>query len=170
MYIYTDYLVICHGLPVRSRILLLTCARNFVKVSVIHIQYASCACVKGLMAASSSVVKISALSLSWAFILCFSAKVIWFCCNKKGTFCSWLQIFVTIFCVLLKTDHMYLHPSCLYVLSVEFGQGKSFRSRTLFIDMCQQVLVIFSRSFFKENFYESILELSSDPVPNIRLR
>ncbi|XP_067941326.1 serine/threonine-protein phosphatase 4 regulatory subunit 4-like [Watersipora subatra] len=58
----------------------------------------------------------------------------------------------------------------IHRIITEFGQGKGFRNRTLFIDICQQVLVVFSRSFFKEYFYEHILELSSDAVPNIRLR
>lgn len=52
----------------------------------------------------------------------------------------------------------------------EFGCGKSFRDRTLFIDICSEVLQLFSRTFFKEHFYECALELSSDSVPNIRLR
>lgn len=64
---------------------------------------------------------------------------------------------------LLKLPHLYL-------IFVEFGRGKSFRNRSLFIDICVQVLQNFSRSFFKEYFYEAALELSSDPVPNIRLR
>lgn len=53
---------------------------------------------------------------------------------------------------------------------VDFAKGKSFRHRTLFIDIGVAVLSLFSRQFFKDNFYENLLELSSDSVPNIRLR
>ena len=67
---------------------------------------------------------------------------------------------------------VYFHrqepPVFLYI--VEFASGRSFRDRTLFIDICSEVLQLFSRAFFKENFYECVLELSSDSVPNIRLR
>jgi serine/threonine-protein phosphatase 4 regulatory subunit 4 len=29
---------------------------------------------------------------------------------------------------------------------------------------------IFSRKFFKENFFEAILELAADPIPNVRMK
>ncbi|KAK2560497.1 Serine/threonine-protein phosphatase 4 regulatory subunit 4 [Acropora cervicornis] len=52
----------------------------------------------------------------------------------------------------------------------ECGRGKSFRSRLLFIDICKFIMELFSRRFFKENFFEFLLELGSDPVLNVRLK
>ena len=117
MYIYTDYLVICHGLPVRSRILLLTCAGNFVKVSVIHIRYASCACVKGLMAASSSGGEISVIGLCSTFILCVSAKVVWFRSNKKELFAAdfKFQLLFFVFCC-KPIIYIYILHACMFFL------------------------------------------------------
>lgn len=52
----------------------------------------------------------------------------------------------------------------------ECGRGKSYRSRLLFIDICKFIMELFSRRFFKENFFEFLLELGSDPVLNVRLK
>lgn len=52
----------------------------------------------------------------------------------------------------------------------ECGRGKSYRSRQLFIDICKFIMELFSRNFFKENFFEFLLELASDPVINVRLK
>lgn len=52
----------------------------------------------------------------------------------------------------------------------ECGRGKSYRSRLLFIDICNFIMELFSRRFFKENFFEFLLELGSDPVLNVRLK
>ncbi|XP_031572659.1 serine/threonine-protein phosphatase 4 regulatory subunit 4-like [Actinia tenebrosa] len=52
----------------------------------------------------------------------------------------------------------------------ECGRGKSYKSRLLFIDICKFIMDLFSRSFFKENFFEFLLELASDPVLNVRLK
>ena len=52
----------------------------------------------------------------------------------------------------------------------EFCHGRSFYQRSLFIDICKQVLELYSRSFFKDYFFESLLELCIDSVPNVRLR
>eukprot|EP00731_Ephydatia_muelleri_P033344 Em0028g19a len=41
---------------------------------------------------------------------------------------------------------------------------------TIFIDICQYFLDVFSRSFFKEHFFLALLSLSEDQVVNIRLR
>ncbi|KAL9957888.1 hypothetical protein ACROYT_G034843 [Oculina patagonica] len=52
----------------------------------------------------------------------------------------------------------------------ECGRGKSYKSRLLFIDICKFIMELFSRRFFKENFFEFLLELGSDPVLNVRLK
>ncbi|XP_072182400.1 serine/threonine-protein phosphatase 4 regulatory subunit 4-like [Diadema setosum] len=52
----------------------------------------------------------------------------------------------------------------------ECCRSKSSRYRKLFIDVCVIVMEMFSKAFFKEFFMESLMDLASDPVPNIRLR
>ena len=57
-------------------------------------------------------------------------------------------------------------PSFNYFVSsffffLECGRGKSYRSRLLFIDICKFIMELFSRRFFKENFFEFLLELGS---------
>jgi serine/threonine-protein phosphatase 4 regulatory subunit 4 len=42
--------------------------------------------------------------------------------------------------------------------------------RILFLEICKLVLELYSRAFFKEHFFESVLDLTTDPVPNVRLR
>ena len=51
-------------------------------------------------------------------------------------------------------------PAFVFLVS-ECGRGKSFRSRLLFIDICKFIMELFSRRFFKENFFEFLLELGS---------
>ncbi|XP_072036473.1 serine/threonine-protein phosphatase 4 regulatory subunit 4-like [Amphiura filiformis] len=48
--------------------------------------------------------------------------------------------------------------------------SKNYRYRKLFIDICLFVMELFSKTFFKENFYNFVLELAQDPVANVRLR
>ena len=49
----------------------------------------------------------------------------------------------------------------LFFFFSECGRGKSYRSRLLFIDICKFIMELFSRRFFKENFFEFLLELGS---------
>lgn len=39
----------------------------------------------------------------------------------------------------------------------------------MFVDICRIVIELYSKKFFKETFYEYLLELHTDSVPNIRL-
>ncbi|XP_067680173.1 serine/threonine-protein phosphatase 4 regulatory subunit 4-like [Haliotis asinina] len=52
----------------------------------------------------------------------------------------------------------------------DFCHGRSCHHRSLFIDICRFVMELYSKAFFKEHFFENVLELTSDPVANIRLR
>lgn len=52
----------------------------------------------------------------------------------------------------------------------ELCQGRSCHSRMLFIRVCELVMELFSKSFFKQYFFRPLLKLSEDPVPNVRLR
>ncbi|XP_023226365.1 serine/threonine-protein phosphatase 4 regulatory subunit 4-like [Centruroides sculpturatus] len=40
----------------------------------------------------------------------------------------------------------------------------------LFIRVCELVMELFSKSFFKQYFFRPLLKLAEDPVPNVRLR
>ncbi|XP_077996015.1 serine/threonine-protein phosphatase 4 regulatory subunit 4-like [Glandiceps talaboti] len=48
--------------------------------------------------------------------------------------------------------------------------GNSSWKRILFIDVCEMIMELFSRVFFKDYFYEFVLELAQDPVANVRLK
>ncbi|KXJ20795.1 Serine/threonine-protein phosphatase 4 regulatory subunit 4 [Exaiptasia diaphana] len=74
-------------------------------------------------------------------------------------------------CVFIRFNRRFEHRQELCCrLIQECGRGKSFKSRLLFIDICKYIMELFSRSFFKENFFEFLLELASDPVLNVRLK
>lgn len=58
----------------------------------------------------------------------------------------------------------------LSTLIADFCHGKSCHSRGLFIVICKYIIELYSKAFFKEHFFEFVLALTSDRVPNIRLR
>ncbi|KAJ8311079.1 hypothetical protein KUTeg_011370 [Tegillarca granosa] len=58
----------------------------------------------------------------------------------------------------------------LHTLVEELCHSRSCHNRSLFIDVCRCMIELYSKSFFKQHFYEYLLELHNDPVPNIRLR
>ncbi len=49
-------------------------------------------------------------------------------------------------------------------------RARSCYKRMLFIDVAITAMDLFSRNFFKQHFFEALLELATDLVPNIRLR
>eukprot|EP01112_Ceratiomyxa_fruticulosa_P019163 TRINITY_DN6229_c0_g2_i1.p1 TRINITY_DN6229_c0_g2~~TRINITY_DN6229_c0_g2_i1.p1 ORF type:complete len:952 (-),score=180.52 TRINITY_DN6229_c0_g2_i1:67-2649(-) len=52
----------------------------------------------------------------------------------------------------------------------EFGKSDSYWGRSTFIQVCSFMATAFSRKFFKETFFETVLDMASDPVPNVRMR
>ncbi|XP_077322941.1 LOW QUALITY PROTEIN: serine/threonine-protein phosphatase 4 regulatory subunit 4 [Lithobates pipiens] len=52
----------------------------------------------------------------------------------------------------------------------QLGQGKSYWSRQRFLDTCEYIMEFFSKSFFCKYFYLSVLELTSDPIANVRMK
>ncbi|XP_056021405.1 serine/threonine-protein phosphatase 4 regulatory subunit 4-like isoform X8 [Ostrea edulis] len=52
----------------------------------------------------------------------------------------------------------------------DFCHARKCYWRSVFIDICRIVIELYSKKFFKESFYEYLLELHTDSVPNIRLR
>lgn len=59
---------------------------------------------------------------------------------------------------------------CVPFIFVDLCHGHSYFQRVLFLEICNLVLELYSRAFFKENFFEALLDLTLDPVPNVRLR
>lgn len=55
-------------------------------------------------------------------------------------------------------------------LLTEFCFGSSCHKRMLYLRACDLAMELFSKRFFKDNFYEPLLTLAGDRVPNIRLR
>ena len=64
----------------------------------------------------------------------------------------------------------FYHNICHNYLISEFCYGKSYHQRAIFIEICLLVMDLYSKTFFKSHYFEPLLELGSDPVPNIRLR
>ncbi|XP_051872949.1 serine/threonine-protein phosphatase 4 regulatory subunit 4 isoform X2 [Pristis pectinata] len=52
----------------------------------------------------------------------------------------------------------------------QLGQGKSCWNRLRFLDTCECIMDLFSKSFFCKYFFLPVLELSNDPVPNVRIK
>ena len=52
----------------------------------------------------------------------------------------------------------------------DFCHGRSCHSRGLFIVICKYFIELYSKAFFKEHLFEYVLPLTTDPVPNIRMR
>nr|XP_039252034.1 serine/threonine-protein phosphatase 4 regulatory subunit 4-like [Styela clava] len=47
--------------------------------------------------------------------------------------------------------------------------GRNYKSRILFFSACRHMMALFSKSYFKENLFEHVLNLFHDPVANVRL-
>ncbi|XP_015683129.1 serine/threonine-protein phosphatase 4 regulatory subunit 4, partial [Protobothrops mucrosquamatus] len=52
----------------------------------------------------------------------------------------------------------------------QLGQGKSYWNRLRFLDTCEFIIELFSKSFFCEYFFLPVLELTHDPVANVRMK
>ncbi|XP_073923327.1 serine/threonine-protein phosphatase 4 regulatory subunit 4 isoform X2 [Castor canadensis] len=52
----------------------------------------------------------------------------------------------------------------------QLGQGKSYWNRLRFLDTCEFIIEIFSKSFFCRYFFLPAIELTHDPVANVRMK
>ncbi|XP_068048631.1 serine/threonine-protein phosphatase 4 regulatory subunit 4 isoform X3 [Anomalospiza imberbis] len=52
----------------------------------------------------------------------------------------------------------------------KLGQGKSYWNRLRFLDTCEFIMELFSKSFFCKYFFLPVLELTHDPVANVRMK
>jgi len=55
-------------------------------------------------------------------------------------------------------------------LVTEFAQSPCSRSRIFFIQICYDVADLFSKSFFKENVYDTLMTFAADPMVNVRIK
>ncbi|XP_006879158.1 PREDICTED: serine/threonine-protein phosphatase 4 regulatory subunit 4 isoform X1 [Elephantulus edwardii] len=52
----------------------------------------------------------------------------------------------------------------------QLGQGKSYWNRLRFLDTCEFIIEMFSKSFFCKYFFLPTIELTHDPVANVRMK
>nr|KAJ3420002.1 Serine/threonine-protein phosphatase 4 regulatory subunit 4 [Polyrhizophydium stewartii] len=62
------------------------------------------------------------------------------------------------------------HREMILKQLLDLKEERSCHLRILFLDICEAILITFSRKFFREHLFHHYLGLSRDPVPNIRLR
>lgn len=55
-------------------------------------------------------------------------------------------------------------------IRTDLGGGKSCHTRMLFLLLCEMAISLFSKQYFKQNFFSDILLMAQDKVPNIRLK
>ncbi|XP_060560936.1 serine/threonine-protein phosphatase 4 regulatory subunit 4-like isoform X3 [Ruditapes philippinarum] len=72
--------------------------------------------------------------------------------------------------LLRNLKKMEQRAELLNTLVTDFCHGKSCHQRSLFIDICRVTIEYYSKSFFKETFFEYLLSLHTDPIANIRYR
>lgn len=93
-----------------------------------------------------------------------------YCKNcKKMKFLFFLQIDLLIAMLWRKSIQRPKNWIFLFLLT-DFCQGHSCHSRSLFLVICKYVIELYSKAFFKDNFFLYVLPLAFDPVPNIRMR
>eukprot|EP00002_Diphylleia_rotans_P010836 TRINITY_DN2141_c0_g4_i9.p1 TRINITY_DN2141_c0_g4~~TRINITY_DN2141_c0_g4_i9.p1 ORF type:complete len:896 (+),score=169.69 TRINITY_DN2141_c0_g4_i9:52-2739(+) len=69
---------------------------------------------------------------------------------------------------LRKNKRNYQRTNIIAQIIQKFGKRRCYTNRLLFIDMCQHLLQMFSRRFFRDNFFDTALDLAKDPVSNVR--
>jgi len=71
----------------------------------------------------------------------------------------------------MSSDHNVDERNTIHATLIkDFAQSDSCRKRLLFLDLCQFVPEYFSKSFFKEYFYDFIMALSFDSIINVRIK
>ncbi|KAL8008162.1 putative serine/threonine-protein phosphatase 4 regulatory subunit 4 [Plasmopara halstedii] len=71
----------------------------------------------------------------------------------------------------IRNDNNVSHrTSLLSRLRTEYGQGKSYWRRILYLDACFYALNVNSRLYCQRNFFEVAFDLLGDPVANVRIK
>ncbi|CAH1262592.1 PPP4R4 [Branchiostoma lanceolatum] len=74
-------------------------------------------------------------------------------------------------CVIIRHNRRQEHRQELICRLIEaLCHSNKYQLRMLFVDVCCDVMELFSRRFFKEYFFEFVLNLAHDPVANVRLK
>ncbi len=58
----------------------------------------------------------------------------------------------------------------IFRIQKDLANGKSCHTRMLFLRLCEMAISLFSKQYFKRNFFDTVLLLAKDRVPNIRLK
>ncbi|XP_050404688.1 serine/threonine-protein phosphatase 4 regulatory subunit 4 [Patella vulgata] len=109
------------------------------------------------------------------------------CCNSEDIYCKVIPVLFqklktsraipvrhaaaqTTLVLIRQLRKLEQREQLIHRLVSDFCHGKSCHHRSLFIDMCYFFIELFSKSFFKDHLFDYVLELTSDPVANVRLR
>ncbi|UJR30668.1 hypothetical protein I4U23_018192 [Adineta vaga] len=127
-------------------------------------------------------------TLSWrSYILCLQAFVHLPCLLSSELIQTKIlpRVFTRIFtkqvCVreiavdsyvqlLRKIPRRSIRKNAFQKLKTDLLANKSFQWRIMYIKVCRQILVHYSKGFFKENFLETVLSIGYDPVLNVRIQ
>eukprot|EP01135_Chromosphaera_perkinsii_P008024 Nk52_evm96s1073 gene=Nk52_evmTU96s1073 len=69
-----------------------------------------------------------------------------------------------------KNENVEMRKEMCNNLISLFCKSESALNRSFFVDICFDLLIAFSRSFFKANFYHAALALSRDRIPNVKFK
>ncbi|CAF1057142.1 unnamed protein product [Adineta ricciae] len=132
--------------------------------------------------------RIFEMTLSWrSYILCLQAFVHLPCLLSSELIQTKIlpRIFSRIFtrqvCVrevavdsyvqsLRKIPRRSVRKNAFQKLKTDLLLNKSYQWRLMYIKVCRQILVHYSKRFFKENFLETVLSIGFDPVLNVRIQ
>ncbi|CAF4699562.1 unnamed protein product [Rotaria sp. Silwood1] len=72
--------------------------------------------------------------------------------------------------LLRKIPRRSIRKNAFQKLKTELLLNKSYQWRIMYIRVCRQILVHYSKRFFKENFLDTILSIEYDPVLSVRIQ
>ncbi|CAF3242289.1 unnamed protein product [Rotaria socialis] len=72
--------------------------------------------------------------------------------------------------LLRKIPRRSIRRTAFQKLKAEFLLNKSYQWRIMYIKVCRQILVHYSKRFFKENFLDTIISIEYDPVLSVRIQ
>lgn len=52
----------------------------------------------------------------------------------------------------------------------DYARGRSYWDRILFVNLASAMANVFSRRFFKDHFFDAIMDMAADSVPNVRMK
>lgn len=76
----------------------------------------------------------------------------------------------TLLVILRFTVKIEDRSRIIFRIQQDLANGKSCHTRMLFLRLCEMAISLFSKQYFKRNFFDTMLLLAKDRVPNIRLK